>query len=152
MPQGQRFPYVQVDPSLGSASALPYVPLTLEYGGSTVSVSGLVDSGSALNVLPYNIGRQLGASWQQQTIPVRLTGNLADCDARAILVTATVGQFTPVRLAFAWARDDKIPVILGQVNFFMEFDICFSRSQLLFEVRRRASTGGWPSDPGSASG
>jgi hypothetical protein len=28
----------------------------------------------------------------------------------------------------------NVPLILGQVNFFMEFDICFYRSQLQFEI------------------
>lgn len=140
MPQGQRFPYVQVDPSLGDASALPYVPLTLRYEGNSASVSGLVDSGSALNVLPYDVGLQLGAAWQRQAIPVRLTGNLATCEARAIVVTATVGQLAPVRLAFAWARNNEVPVILGQVNFFMEFDVCLFRSRFLIEIKPKGSS------------
>ena len=135
MSKAQEFPYVEVDPSLGAASALPYVPLTLEYEGRVVSVSALVDSGSALNVLPYDVGLQLGAVWEQQTIPVQLSGNLEDSEARAIIVTGTVGQFAPVRLALAWTRNDKVPLILGQVNFFMEFDVCFFRSRFAFEIR-----------------
>ena len=70
---------------------------------------------------------------------MRLTGNLAGDDARAILVDTTVGQFAPVRLAFAWTRSDAVPVILGQVNSFMEFDVCFLRSRLEFEVRLRST-------------
>ena len=140
MPQSQRFPYLDAEPSLRNASALPYVPLTLEYEGTTVPVSGLVDSGSTLNVFPYDLGLQLGAVWKRQTIPIRLTGNLADSDARAILVTATVAPFAPVRLAFAWTRNNHVPVILGQVNFFMAFDVCFFRSQSQFEIRPRAAT------------
>ena len=135
MPESQQFPYVEIDSSLGAASALPYVPLTLELDGNTANVSALVDSGAALSVLPYDIGIQFGAVWEQQTIPVQLAGNLADSDARAILVTATVGQFAPVRLAFAWTRNNQVPVILGQVNFFMEFDVCFYRSQSAFEIK-----------------
>ncbi len=60
----QRFPYVEIVPSLGAASALPYVPLTRHE--REVSVSALVDSGAALNVLPYAVGVALGADWQQQ--------------------------------------------------------------------------------------
>ena len=139
MSEAQRFPYIEIDPSLGAASALPYVSLKLELDAKVASVSALVDSGAALSVLPYDVGIQLGAVWEQQTIPVRLAGNLADSDARAILVTATVGQFAPVRLALAWTRNNQIPVILGQVNFFMEFDVCFFRSQSAFEVKPRGS-------------
>jgi len=141
MPESQRFPYVEIDPRLGAASALPYAPITLELGGSVTSVSALVDSGAALSVLPYDVGVQLGAVWERQTIPVQLAGNLADSDARAILVTATIGQFAPVRLAFAWTRNSQVPVILGQVNFFMEFDVCFFRSQSAFEIKPKGSNG-----------
>ena len=139
MPDAQRFPYVEIDPSLGAASALPYAPITLELDGNVANVSALVDSGAALSVLPFDVGVQLGAVWDQQTIPIQLTGNLADADARAILVTATVGQFAPVRLAFAWTRNSQVPVILGQVNFFMEFDVCFFRSQSAFEIKPKGS-------------
>jgi hypothetical protein len=141
MLEAQRFPYIEIDASLGAASILPYVPLTLQVDGKVASVSALIDSGAALGVLPYDVGVQLGAVWERQTIPVRLAGNLADSDARALLVTATVGQFAPVRLAFAWTRNTQVPVILGQVNFFMEFDVCFFRSQSAFEVKPRGSNG-----------
>ena len=139
MPEAQRFPYVEIDPSLGAASALPYVPLALELDGNIISISALVDSGAALSVLPYDVGLQLGAVWEQQTIPVQLAGNLAESDARAILVTATIGQYAPVRLAFAWTRNNQVPAILGQVNFFMEFDVCFFRSQSAFEIKPKGS-------------
>lgn len=138
--KAQRFPYVEVDASLGPASALPYVPITLAYGRREVSVLGLVDSGAALNVLPHGVGVQLGAMWDEQTTPVCLTGNLAASEARAIILRATVGQFPPVRLAFAWTQSDEVPVILGQVNFFMEFDVCLFRAQSVFEIRPHESS------------
>jgi hypothetical protein len=78
MPDAQRFPYVEFDQSLGAASALPYAPLTLQLDGNVANVSALVDSGAALSVLPFNVGVQLGAVWEGQTIPVQLTGNLAN--------------------------------------------------------------------------
>jgi hypothetical protein len=39
-----------------------------------------------------------------------------------------------VELAFAWAKTDSVPVLLGQTSFFMEFDFFFSRSELFFDV------------------
>ncbi len=140
MPEARRFPYVEIDPSLGAASSLPYVPLTLEIDGNVANVSALVDSGAALSVLPYDVGVQLGAVWERQTIPVRLAGNLADSDARAILVTATIGQFPPARLAFAWTRNNQVPVILGQTNFFMEFDCVFSGRNRSLKSNQRTRT------------
>jgi hypothetical protein len=110
-------------------------------GPNTIQVMGLLDTGATVNVLPYSVGEQLGAVWERQTTPVTLSGNLAQCEARALVLTARIGNFPPVRLVFAWAHADSAPVILGQVNFFMEFDICFYRSRSLFEVRPKSSSG-----------
>jgi hypothetical protein len=133
----EQFRFVTRDPALGSASLAPMMPITLT-GNQSLAVTALLDTGAAVNVLPYGIGSQLGFLWDQQTTSVQLTGNLASIDARVVLVAGAVAQFPPVRLAFAWAKEDSIPVILGQVNFFMEFDVCFFRSRSLFEVRPRS--------------
>jgi hypothetical protein len=133
----EQFRFVARDPALGSASLAPMMPITLQ-AAQSVAVSALLDTGAAVNVLPYGIGSQLGFLWDQQKTSVQLSGNLASVEARVLIVDAIVAQFPPVRLAFAWAKQDSIPVILGQVNFFMEFDVCFFRSRSLFEVRSKA--------------
>jgi hypothetical protein len=137
--EAHRFSFTEIDKSLGAASSLPYLPFTLSHQDKSLSVSGLLDTGATVNVLPYDIGRQLGAVWDQQTTPVHLTGNLARFEARVLIVSATVGEFAPVRLAFAWTRANNVPLILGQVNFFLEFDVCFFRSQKVFEVKPKES-------------
>jgi len=132
--QGQPFPFVAREAERGVASLAPMLPLTL-VGARTIAVAGLLDTGAAVNVLPYTTGFELGFQWEQQTTSVKLSGNLAIADARAVLVSAVVGSFNPVRLAFAWASVDTVPIILGQINFFQEFDVCFFRSRQQFEVR-----------------
>lgn len=131
--RAEQFPFV--DHGQGEAARLPYLPLALTLGTKSITIEGLVDSGSTINVLPYDLGIQLGAVWEQQTIPVQLTGNLAREEARALVVAAQVGGFSPVRFAFAWTKLTSVPVILGQINFFLEFDICLFRSRGVFEVR-----------------
>ena len=135
MPHAEQFPFVASDPARGASALLPYLPLTQTTHGDAVSVMGLLDSGATINVLPYAIGQQLGAVWEDQTAAVQLTGNLAQQEARALLVSAVVGKFAPARLAFAWTKSDAVPVILGQVNFFMEFDVCLFRSRSVIEVK-----------------
>jgi hypothetical protein len=139
-PAAERFPFAEREPSLGAASLSPLLPITL-IGPNSVSVVGLLDTGATVNVLPHALGEQLGLVWEQQTTLVTLSGNLAACEARVVVVSAVVGQFPPVRLAFAWTRTEEIPVLLGQVNFFMEFDVCFYRSRSLFEVRPKQADG-----------
>lgn len=131
---GAAYPYVPRDPKLGNASLAPMLPLTL-VGAKRVAADGLLDSGAAINVLPYSLGVELGFDWSQERRSVELSGNLASVEARVVVVSAAVGQFPPVRQAFAWARTDAVSVILGQVNFFMEFDVCFFRAQERFEIK-----------------
>jgi hypothetical protein len=134
MPNAQRYPFVAADSTLGEASLRPYSPLTLTYQGQTAVTAGVLDTGAAVNVLPFRIGVELGAVWEQQTTVLQLTGNLAQYEARLLLVSAIVVPFPSVRLAFAWTEAEHVPLLLGQVNFFLEFRVCFYRSQLAFEV------------------
>jgi hypothetical protein len=119
------------------ASSLPFLPITLTMAGQTIKASGLVDSGATINVLPYALGLELGAVWDSDAAVLRLSGNLAQFPARPLIVSAVVGTFAPVRLAFAWTQAEHVPLLLGQVNFLKEFDICFFGSQRFFEVQSK---------------
>jgi hypothetical protein len=132
-----RFAFTEVDPSLGALSTLPYLPILLTYQNQSLRVSGLLDTGSSVNVLPYEIGLRLGAIWERQRLSVPLGGNLSKFEARAVVMTANVEQFPPVELAFAWTKDRNAPLILGHMNFFIAFDVCFYRSELAFEVSQK---------------
>jgi hypothetical protein len=134
MRNGRRYPFVAADSALGEASLRPYLPLTLNYQGQTIEVAGLLDTGAAVNVLPHQVGVDLGAVWEQQTTSLELTGNLGKYEARLLIVSVHTGSFQPVRLAFAWTKAKQVPLLLGQVNFFIEFNVCFYRSELAFEV------------------
>jgi hypothetical protein len=67
-----------------------------------------------------------------------LSGNLSHSDSRGLVLTETVAHFPPVLLAFAWTQSTEVPVILGHMNFFAEFfaefNVCFYRHELAFEV------------------
>jgi hypothetical protein len=114
--------------------ALPTIPITLSHVGFSVSTNALLDTGSTVNLLPYDIGLHLGAIWEGQTVRLPLTGNLARVEARGLFVQVKIGNLEPVRLAFAWAQASQVPLILGQTNFFREFDVCFQRSRSTVEI------------------
>ena len=135
IPGSERYPFLPINPAAGVLGLMPLLPLRLELPPHAVAVLGLLDTASAVNVLPYDVGLQLGAVWARQTTSVQLTGNLASVPSRGLVVSAIVGQFPPVRLAFAWAQVSTIPLILGQLNFFAEFDAYFSRASGIFEVK-----------------
>lgn len=114
---------------------MPLLPLGLRFKvGDSVRAHGLIDSGATVNVLPFGLGIRLGAVWEAQTTEVKLTGNLANLEARALIAEATIGEFAPVRLVFAWTRSDSVPLLLGQVNFFEEFNVSFRRAERVFDI------------------
>jgi hypothetical protein len=129
MPSTIEFPF-------SDDEALPTIPLTLSHAGFSVPANVLLDSGSTVNLLPYDIGLQLGAIWEEQTVRLPLAGNLAKVEARGLFVQVQIGNLEPVRLAFAWIKASQVPLILGQTNFFREFDVCFQRSRYMIEIIR----------------
>ena len=134
MSNSKRFPFIQKINNIGQENYVPYVPITLNYRDIYLQSMGLLDTGVTINVLPYNLGLQLGAVWENQTVSVPLAGNLEPISARGLVVSGIVDKFPPVRLAFAWAKSNNLPLILGQLNFFREFDVCFYGSQFAFEI------------------
>lgn len=133
-----RFAY-QPGGDVQNNSALPFLQLRLHHQQRVVDRLGLVDSGATVNVLPYSVGLQLGAIWEQQRVEIALAGNLAAVPARGLLLSATIAYFAPVRLAFAWAYSDEVPLVLGQMNFFQEHEVCFYQAEGMFAIRPRYS-------------
>jgi xanthosine utilization system XapX-like protein len=129
MPSTVEFPF-------SDDKELPRILITLSYAGLSISAHALLDTGSTVNLLPYDIGLQLGVVWEEQTVRLPLAGNLAKVEARGLFVHVQIGNLQPVRLAFAWAQTAQVPLILGQTNFFREFDVCFQRSRRMIEITR----------------
>ena len=137
MSDARKISFLATTNSKRPTDLMPYLPLKLERGGKSIDVLGLVDSGASINVLPYTIGLELGAIWEEQTTFFKLSGNLANQEARGLLLRAKIADFPPINLAFGWTESDDMPVILGQINFFTTFDIFFYGSQYEFEIKTR---------------
>jgi hypothetical protein len=133
-----RLKYSTIDPLQSELDSLPRISLTLHHNERRIEVVGLVDSGATVSVLPYEVGTRLGAAWDERRATLRLAGNLGNLPAMPLFAVATVGDFQPVRLAFAWSKSNNVPLILGQMNFFTEFDVCFYRSRFEFEVKPKS--------------
>lgn len=101
-----RFAYTLRSAASGETGHAPLLPLTLEVAGRSASAVGLLDSGASVNVLPYSVGLNLGLDWNAQASIMQLGGNFAATPTRGVVLQATVGNFAPVRLAFAWTQTD----------------------------------------------
>ncbi len=138
MTAAERYPYRASSDERGQTLARPLLPCRLSHNERNIEIYALLDTGATVNVLPYEIGEALGLQWSELTRPVVLTGNLARYEARGVLLTGNVGHFTPIELIFAWTRAQGIPSLLGQVNFFAEFDVCFFHSRGVFEIQPKS--------------
>lgn len=98
----------------------------------------MVDSGAKVNVLPYELGVQLGGVWDNNKAIIQLAGNLSDRSAIPFSTMVKIGDFPLTRLVFTWVNRLNVPLILGQTNFFLEFDVCFYRSKLEFEINPKS--------------
>jgi hypothetical protein len=136
----KRFPFIERRNPIGEVNVFPCVPISLSYRDRTSEVFGLLDTGSSLNVLPYNVGLELGAVWEEQNLSIPLSGNLAPVEARGLAVVGQISDFPAIPLVFAWAKSNDPPLILGQLNFFLEFDVCFYRWQLAFDICPKLTT------------
>lgn len=134
-----RLRYSTTSPAQNEFDSLPRLPLLLRREDQSIEAIGLVDSGATVNVLPYELGLQLGGVWDDRRAVIQLAGNLGSQAAMAFFAIAQIGEFPPTELLFAWTKRPNTPLILGQTNFFLEFDVCFYRSKLEFEVKPKDS-------------
>ena len=65
MRNAEHYPFTVAASALGEAGLQPYLPLTLTYHSHSLPVPGLLDTGAMVNVLPYQVGVDLGAVWEQ---------------------------------------------------------------------------------------
>ena len=133
-----RFKYSTTSPNQNEFDSLPRLPLILHQEDQRIEAIGLVDSGATVNVLPFELGLQLGGIWDDRKAIIQLAGNLSNQPAMPFSAIAKIGDFPQAKLLFAWVQRPNTPLILGQTNFFMEFDVCFYRSKLEFEVKPKS--------------
>jgi hypothetical protein len=133
-----RFKYSTTSPAQNEFDSLPRLPLLLRRENQEIEAVGLVDSGATVNVLPYEFGLELGGVWDDLRAIIQLAGNLSNQLAMPFAAIVQIGEFLPTELLFAWVKRPNTSLILGQTNFFLEFDVCFYRSKLEFEVKPNA--------------
>jgi hypothetical protein len=132
------FKYSTTSSTQNEFDSLPRMPLILKQDNQKIEALGLVDSGATVNVFLYQLGLQLGGIWDDRKAIIQLAGNLGNQTAMTFSAIAYVGEYPPVELVFAWIKNSNIPLILGQTNFFMQFDVFFYRSRLEFEIKPKS--------------
>ncbi len=119
----------------------PLVDMNLYCAGCEIMVPALVDSGSDVSILSYDVGLELGFMWEEQTAPVSLGGILANVPAYAVLVRGEISGLPEKALVCAWVKmaSRKSRVILGQMNFFQQFKVTFEGYNNTFDISAKPS-------------
>jgi hypothetical protein len=129
-----QFPYLPIPVGVMGQIDMPFLPIRLTHNSTSVDDVALIDSGSAVSVLPYDVGIRLGLDWNAPMPPLPLGGILGRHIAKGLSLQVRVGNYPPVPIAFAWSQAPDARLIVGEVNFFSEFDVSFHRSRRYFEV------------------
>ncbi|MEH2447697.1 MAG: hypothetical protein V7K18_18530 [Nostoc sp.] len=61
-----RFNYSTTSSTQNKFDSLPRIPLVLIRENHRIEANGLVDSGATVNVMPYELGLQLGGIWDER--------------------------------------------------------------------------------------
>jgi hypothetical protein len=93
MSEVARFTFADAKPGPPGSSLMPLLLVVLSRGERQREAMGLLDTGAAVNVLPYSLGEQLGFVWGEEKTPLALSGNLARLPARGVMVSASVSSF-----------------------------------------------------------
>lgn len=130
-----RYPFISKGTGGPVPDLAPIVPINLTRGGVSIGVNALVDSGADVSILPYSVGVRFGIDWHSLTLPCSVGGSAGGIPGKMLVVDAVLHTFPAVKLVFAWVQSDSVPVLLGQTNFFLEFDVCFFRSRGEFQIQ-----------------
>lgn len=145
-----RFQYTEAQGMAGISGMLPFIPLTLLQTGDGVhitarmTVPALVDSGATVNVLPRDVGEQMGLEWESLQGILPSAGTIHHRPALALPLFVKVPQLPPQRLLFAWSElstHDHMAVLLGQTNFFDEYYVDFRKPDGYFDIVLKGGTG-----------
>ena len=131
------FPYLTNLEYAQDSVVRPFLPISIGLEGSVADSLALLDTGSDLNVIPFSLGIRLGADWAQHQPEHKLNGLTESLEAKNLILDVTVSDWPTIRMPFAWAETNAIPVILGQSPFFLHFNVCFMRAQREFELEFR---------------
>jgi hypothetical protein len=91
------FKYSTTSSTQNEFDSLPRMPLILKRDNQKIEALGLVDSGATVNVLPHDIGLQLGGTWDDRKAIIQLAGNLGNQTAIPFTVTAYINTLANLR-------------------------------------------------------
>ena len=128
------FPYILEPEAIDDQVARPFIPVIISFHGKAIDTMALLDSGADISILPYEMGKAVGADWSRQPALWHLEGFGGEFETKKLVADLVIGAWRPLRIIFGWTRSNDVPLFLGQLNFFHLVEICFYRSRDLVQL------------------
>lgn len=123
-----RYRYRKETGSLGPISR-PVASVILQNGSMNVQVQFYIDSGADLTMIPFRFGRALGLE-HAPTDAVRELRGVSGVGIPYVLknVVLNFGERT-IAARVAWTLVEDVPLLLGRIDIFNQFEITFNESK-----------------------
>lgn len=133
-----RYRYRKEQGSLGKI-ARPVANVILENNDLRVETSMYIDSGADLTMIPLRFGRALGLKQASSDIIRELRGISGSGIPYLLkeIVLILNGETLTVRVA--WALVEEVPLLLGRVDVFNQFQIIFDEQKGYVDFKKHGS-------------
>jgi hypothetical protein len=138
-----RYHYRRERGSLGKI-ARPVANVILENNGSQVETSMYIDSGADLTMIPLRFGRAIGLK-QSSSDAIRQIRGISGSGIPYLLkkiVLVLNGEKLKARIA--WALVEEVPLLLGRMDIFNQFQIIFDERKEWVDFSKHESKRGKP--------
>ena len=133
------FPGRLIESEQFGAIWIPTATVEIKYQKFSLSCEMLVDTGAYLSMIPYQVGIELGLTVSEDvileaggageaSIPHVVKEVFARLTNAFVLWEIQIGDYS-IHARIGWALTDEVPLLLGRLDVFDEFDIEFSQSR-----------------------
>lgn len=125
----------QWNDAIGAMTTRPLLLATLRNGNESLSVSGLVDSGSEPTLVRYDVANDLKINLN----PCRdiLIGGVGSTKGKICDIVLELPDFKFTKLITAiFVKDLPFSLLLGQRDFFSDFDVRFEKKNDAFFLKK----------------
>ncbi|MEK6835295.1 MAG: retropepsin-like aspartic protease [Nanoarchaeota archaeon] len=124
------FKYKEVKRPNGTIIKAPYIPIVLKSDKESIDVVGLIDSGADISVIPKEMAEILGLRLEKEDESTGVGGKARTADSHVNIKIEKGHEKYEFRLPIKvlLQENSEIPVLLGRLAFFDNFNIIFEQS------------------------
>lgn len=131
------FPFVEEKANIVPTIPRPLARVKLISESAEATVDAYVDSGADITLVPYSVGIALGFSLKPED-EIRRIGGVGGGKISIVVrrLKLRIGS-RELNVRVAWCMSEDVPLILGRLDIFDEFDVLFEGGKKTVFLKRR---------------